>query len=436
MVIGKINPELKDVTVVGGGFAGLVMAYSLDRKGYRVRLVESESRLGGLIRTTYAPEGIAESAAHSILATPVVKKFLDELEIEVTEVRPCSKARYILREGKMRKFPLHFSEALRAFFRLFFRFTLSFRHQEGLTLAQWGESFLGKPALDYLLSPFVRGIYAAEPCEMSVSAAFPLLLKLNLRNWRVGNFFKRKERAVMVAPQRGMSSIIEKLSADLKTRLGDRLVLGVPVHDLASMGGENLILTVPAYRAANLLEKDDPELALALSEVTYTAIISVTVFVSKKDLETQPLGVGVLMPQKENRKCLGILFNSSSFEGRVFDENRDLSLTVMLGGSTSPEIVGLRDEEIMSRVQCELDSLFHLKKSPEKYFIHRWIRGIPLYDSRLEAAWNAAQRGWCSSAGRILFGNYTGKVSLRGMIESVETIEPYRGSNHADLTVG
>ena len=70
-------------------------------------------------------------------------------------------------------------------------------------------------------------------------------------------------------------------------------------------------------------------------------------------------------------------------------------------------------------------TLFGLKHSaPLELTIHRWPRAIPRYDARLENAWTEARRGWCSQPGRVIFGNYSGQVSLRGMIEAVGTVAP------------
>ena len=50
--------------------------------------------------------------------------------------------------------------------------------------------------------------------------------------------------------------------------------------------------------------------------------------------------------------------------------------------------------------------------------INRWRRAIPQYSTALPNVWRTARETWCAEPGRILFGNYTGQVSLRGMIES------------------
>ncbi|HEV2765761.1 MAG TPA: hypothetical protein VGV38_22440 [Pyrinomonadaceae bacterium] len=41
---------------------------------------------------------------------------------------------------------------------------------------------------------------------------------------------------------------------------------------------------------------------------------------------------------------------------------------------------------------------------------------------RAAGLWQLARETWCATPGRLLFGNYTGQVSLRGMIEKADTI--------------
>src|SRR5215210_244061 len=79
IMIGTINKAEREVTVVGAGIAGLLAAHALDRKGYRVTLVEERAHAGGLIQTKRTAYGIAEAAAHSLLATPGVVRFCEEL---------------------------------------------------------------------------------------------------------------------------------------------------------------------------------------------------------------------------------------------------------------------------------------------------------------------------------------------------------------------
>jgi len=415
-MIGALNEKDRCVTVIGGGIAGLLAAYFLDKKGYEVTLFEASDRFGGLIRTETTPWGIAEAAAHSLLTTPAVKELFEELQIEAVSVNRDSKSRYILRKGKLRKFPLSILEAAAAFLRAYFVLADKKKPSEGMTMAEWARRFLGDSALQYLITPMVRGIYGVRPEDVSVGAAFPALAVP--RGHSLLSFFLHKQlrkksgkSSGMVTPRAGMGEVVQQLERKLKERLGDRLVRGVRVSELPFQG--NVILAVDAISAGTLLEDHDSVLAKALSEVQYTPLVSVTVFAEAEKFEKVPNGVGVLVPEGEKSQILGVLFNSSSFPNRVNDP-KWVSVSVMLGAA----FLELDEVELISRVRQELSSLFGLKGELSGYQIYRWKRAIPKYNWELVGTWDLAKAGWCSKPGHILFGNYTGQVSLRGMIES------------------
>src|SRR5829696_7779249 len=219
IMIGTFNKAEREVTVVGAGISGLLAADALDRKGYRVTLVEERAHAGGLIQTKKTAYGIAEAAAHSLLATPGVVSFCGELGVELAEIRKDSRARFIVRGGRPRKFPLSLGETLNAARRA--AFTRAVNHLDEQDLDGWGRRHLGDGAVEYLLSPFVQGIYGVRPADLGVAAAFPELSLApgsTLLGTMLGKAFKRrhkgdgaatkkgepKQRKRMVAPLHGM----------------------------------------------------------------------------------------------------------------------------------------------------------------------------------------------------------------------------------------
>lgn len=436
-MIGTINKSEREVTVIGAGISGMLAAYALDRKGYRVTLVEEREHAGGLIQTKRNGYGIAEAAAHSLLATPGVVSFCEELGVELAEIRRDSRARFILRGGRLRKFPLSFGEALGAVRRA--AFTRAENHLDGQDLETWGRRHLGDGAVEYLLSPMVQGIYGVRPADLGVVAAFPELALepgSTLLGTALGKAFRRspknghgeataehevkgnapKQRKRMVAPRHGMGDVTGRLQNVLSERLGERFRKGEPVTRVPD--APNVVISTPAYVAARLLQAQAPALSAALEGVRYTPIVSVTAFVPAAAFERPVKGVGVLVPPGERRKCLGVLFNSSAFEGRVRDESRFASFTILLGGTSQPRWVDATDEEIERAVIEELGSLLRMQGRPAELVINRWRRAIPQYSTALPSVWRQARETWCSTPGHVLFGNYTGQVSLRGMIES------------------
>ena len=416
-MIGTLDRTKREVTVIGAGISGMLASYYLDRRGYHVTLIEEKNRAGGLIRTTCTDQGIAESAAHSLIATPPVLELCRDLNVPLVEPRKEAKAKYIVRDGRLRRFPLSIPEALSTLARATFVNSVS---DNGQSLESWGQRHLGQPAVDYLVTPLVRGIYGVQPAELGVGAAYPGL-RLPVGQTLVGTFLKKrkakKEKQIKrrVAPQLGMGDLVKQLELRLQSRLGPRFRKDERVKSLPDV--PNLIIAAPAYDAAHLIENDSWKLAEQLQSVKYTPIISVTVFVDRNAFTNPVEGVGVLMPACEDRSCLGILFNSSSFAKRVTDEEKFASFTVMMGGTAQAQWLNATDEEIELRIRYELKSLLGIQDI-SSLLIHKWPTALPQYSTALPDVWQYARTTWCAVPGRMLFGNYTGQISLRGMIES------------------
>ena len=425
-MVGQINPHSREVTVVGGGISGLLCSYYLTKAGYTVTLYEAGPRWGGLIQTTHTAMGIAESAAHALLITPPVEKLFAELGVPLVGVNPESKARWILRDGKMRQFPLSLSESIKAALKATFTFS---SNQGPLTLTEWSQNHLGQPALDYLINPMLRGIFGAGPNEILVNAAFSdlvvpkgqsLAIRLFLNSIKKRISSVRHSKPKMMAPKEGMESLISGLERYLKNYLNDRMNLNHSIQELPQV--ENLVLAVPPQKAAELIVGEDPRLAEALQKVSWASLATTTVFLQKAHLRKIPQGVGVLMPAIENRLCLGILFNSSSFDYRVNDPENWISLTIISSLSTLNEHHSVSEASLLEDILSELASLFGWNEPIKHFVMTQWPEAIPLYNQNLVDVWNLARKGWSSQPGRVLAGNYTGDVSIRGMIEAAAVL--------------
>lgn len=417
-MIGTLNSHCKEAAVVGAGIAGMLAAYYLDRSGYRVTLLEEKARAGGLIQTRSTAYGIAESAAHSLIVTDRVRELCRELDVELVEPRKQAKAKYIVRDGKLRRFPLTFAEAVDTFIHAAFARSASNYPQN---LDVWARRHLGNAALEYIVTPFVRGIHGVQPAELNVATAFPslhlpegkTLLGAILSKHRTSA--SRRGKKTRAAPRFGMGDLVVRLEQHLERRLGSRFRKGEKVDQLPETA--NVIIATPAYAAARLVRSASVALGNKLAEVCYTPIVSATVFVDQHAFERPVQGVGVLMPAREQTRSLGILFNSSSLAYRVTDESRFASFTVMMGGTAQPHWLATSDEEIRQAIKLELSTVLGIRE-PREVVIHRWPAALPRYSSNLRDIWTFARQSWCATPGRLLFGNYTGQISLRGMIES------------------
>ena len=124
-MLGRIDPQKKKVTIIGAGISGLLLAWDLDRRGYEVTLIEAGARAGGLIHSEWTEHGLSENAAHSFLASPRVQALCRDLDVALVPVNPESRARYIWRGGRLRRFPLRVSRCVAAHQRVDLRRILS-----------------------------------------------------------------------------------------------------------------------------------------------------------------------------------------------------------------------------------------------------------------------------------------------------------------------
>lgn len=409
-MLGTLDLSKPRAFVVGGGISGLLIAYELAKRDWAVEIHEASDRWGGLIQTGVTPLGSYETAAHSLLASEEVEALFHELNLKLLPLK--NKQRYILRNGHMRRIPLSLFEV----FSLVIRYILSrfSKAQSPETIRSWALRRLGEPALNYLINPFLRGIYAARPGELSFQAVFQKKEKSPLK--------QKKKRPTMKAPEHGMQSLVDGLVNALKKYENVSLRLNSPVTSLPLINS-NLIITTPVPVTATFLENGFSEISDSLRKAQYAPLITATVFYRANDVPSKVKGVGVLVPEVEKKtRVLGVLFNSSSFDQRVKDEFQTTSFAVMIGGTSNSEHLNLNDAEISQIIDEDLRNILGIRVPPLSIVMTRWKNAIPVYNDQLLEAWKSANAILNKTPGLVLFGNYTGQISVRGMIESLSVL--------------
>ena len=103
---------MSEITVVGGGIAGLVASIACAEGGASVRLLEAHERLGGRGRSTDGPF-VANFGPHVLYANGTLWRFLRERELLPPVARPPLGGVFFRAAGKRRRMPpLAFSRAV------------------------------------------------------------------------------------------------------------------------------------------------------------------------------------------------------------------------------------------------------------------------------------------------------------------------------------
>ncbi|MBI4743711.1 MAG: protoporphyrinogen oxidase [Actinobacteria bacterium] len=189
----------------------------------------------------------------------------------------------------------------------------------------------------------------------------------------------------------GMGVLIDTLTQGLRDN-NSNIVTGKKVEKVEQDGGnafkvfvegespieaDIVILAVPAYSAAEILDKFESLLIGELKKVPYPPV-NVVIFGYPKNKISRSLdGFGFLIPSKEKRRILGCLWTSSIFNGQVSEGY--VSLRTILGGARNPDVCFLDDNETIKTVQEELRDIMGVSADPTFIKIYRHEKAIPQY---------------------------------------------------------
>jgi protoporphyrinogen/coproporphyrinogen III oxidase len=438
------------VAVIGGGISGLACAYRLFTLGISVTLLEAEERVGGLIGTVEQDGFLFETGPQSFQGIDTVLDLVRDVGLENHLEQADPRApRYVLRHGKLEKIPMSPQAILgSSLLGLGSRWRVATEAlkrtkppSQEESVAQFVRRKFGHEILEYLVVPFVSGVYAGDPEKLSLRAAFPSLDEWERQYGSVlrGASKSRPAKGAGNGPpplcsfDRGMAM----LTGQLATKLGERVQTGARVNAIAK-GGENgsqyriqftqsgraevldataVILAAPAYTAGKLLSSISEPLARTLSGIEYTGVAVIGAAYHAYQVGTVLDGFGLLIPRTERIRTLGIVWNSALFGGRG-GQGR-VSITSFVGGATDAAMLEMTDTEILATVENESAKLLQITGRPILSRLWRHPKALPQYNlghGHIVEAIRSAERAipGLYFAGNYLEGPSIGKCIARG----------------------
>lgn len=437
---------MKKIAVIGAGLTGLTAAFYLRKNNIDVTVFESNNHIGGVIQTKKKNGFIWETGPSTgVLAKPEALELFEDLDaLSILETAPnLALNRYIWKGKKLHALPSGpISGLLTPLFSWKDKFGIllePFRPKAknpDENLSSFVRRRLGESILDYAVDPFVSGVYAGSPDTIVPRYALPKLYDLEAKHGSFirGTFHKMKQpksaqdhkaNKKTFSARGGLSSLIERLTNYIGA---ERIITGckelqVEFQDsryaISYKGSElNLFDEVIYTGSAKGVLNTFPFLQNAgfddAAEVRYTAVAEVAVGFNK--WEGRPLdGFGALMPSKENRRILGILFMSSLFTKRA--PTGGAMLAVFVGGERHPEYVTQSDDELKKLVQEELTSILKIPHfNPALFDVSRHSKAIPQYDLSTPKRQKAFQAIEKKYSGLHLAGNGIGGIGMADRI--------------------
>lgn len=446
----------KDVIIIGAGLTGLTAAFYLKKAGLDVAIVEKANRTGGVIQSHAQNEFLFESGPNTgVLSNPEVVELFDDLgdDCKLITANPKAKKRLIWKGGRWHALPSGLISAINTPL-----FTLKDKirvlgepwRKPGTNpmenLSDFVKRRLGESFLDYAVDPFVSGVYAGDTDYLIPKYA---LAKLYNLEQQYGSFIKgqmkmAKERKKdprfdkvtreVYSAEGGLQIMIEALTkniGDENIYLAAGNVQIEPLNDGFStecrINGKQLqfntskvVTTVGAYVLPEILPFVDKQILHPFENLKYAKVVQVILGFKHWD-GIDINAFGGLVPSKERKKILGVLFTSSFFAGRA--PKGGALLSVFLGGIRKPEQIEMHDEVLLDMLSEEIPAMMGLKTfAPDLIKVFRYPHAIPQYGAdskeRLESI-NTIQQKY---PGLILAGGIRDGIGMADRIKQARTI--------------
>lgn len=439
-----------DVLIIGGGISGLGAAWRLRQAAphLTVTVLEASEACGGKLVTEHVDGYTIEHGPDIFLARkPWALDLCCELglEDELMPTNPAYKGSFVQRGGRLyplpqgmsglvpsRLWPLLSTRLLSPAGKL--RLAMEWlvpRRRGGADepLGRFIRRRLGREMHERLLGPLLGGIYGGDVDKLSLRATFPQFHELEADHGSLLRGVKAASRrsaahaeptgrwanSAFVTLRSGMQTLPEALVAGLtRGQNPARIITNCRVESVrleptaqtsgfyrvkASgrfFGAPHVIVTVPAYAAADMLDgvaeeagndeiaKDEiakDGIAKELRGIAYNSAVMVTVGLRRKDIPHPLNGYGYLVPEVEGKAVRACTWSSSKITGRAPADR--VLLRFFFGRHAEDPLLRAGEKELLSHVACELVDILGVAPGaaarPELVRVSRWLRSQPAY---------------------------------------------------------
>ena len=412
------------VGIVGAGITGLALGHHLDREGIDFEIFERRSEPGGVIRSKRLDGRLLELGPQRTRLSPPVEALVDELGLSRELIEANDVPLFVYRDGRLRRVPVSFTDAVRTDLltpsgklRALFE-PLTAPPQPGESVHGYFARAFGQQFADYLADPLYGGLYGSDtrdmPVEYSLMHAldrFGISGSLLLAGLR--SRLDRRPTLPIVSFEGGLQTLPDRLAAEY----GDRVTLDVEITEIGDRGDrfalraaevevglfDEVVVTVPAGTAGELLSALDPESAEALGALTYNPLAVVHL-----EAEGTLTGAGYQIPATESFATRGVTWNASLL-------GRDGLYTAYLGGAHHPGLVERSEEELETLAAREFEAVTGVEALPLD--THRAVPGMPAYDE----SWGALEAAE-TPFGIHLCANYTDRAGIPGRLTAAKQL--------------
>ncbi|MEP7304242.1 MAG: protoporphyrinogen oxidase [Acidobacteriota bacterium] len=428
-----------DAVIVGGGIAGLSVAYELQLRHVRCVLLERAPRPGGVILSEEIDGFTIDAGPDSLLAQkPDGIRLCEEIGLgpALVPTKPPRLA-YIQRAGQLHPLPASsvlgiptqvgpflatrlFS--LRAKLRMAAEpFVPRRRDAADESIGSFVTRRFGSEATTYLAEPLLAGIHAGDVNRLSIRSLFPRFVDTERTHGSLLRAFRAAPRAASPdgafrSLPGGLSQMIRALTLQLPA---DAIRLNTSVRRLspgdalqpftietdagARLTSRAVILATPAFVTSALIRDVDAEVARLCGEIPYASTATVILGFRRADIAHALNGSGFVVPRVENSGILAGSWMSSKWPNRAPADAA--LLRTFVGGARDPRALENPDEELVRRSLAALRPLIGLRGAPILTRVYRWDRSTAQHEVGHAARVAAIDQGLARRPGVFVTGS-------------------------------
>ena len=446
----------KKVVIIGAGLTGLVTAFYLKKRGIPFLILDKNPVPGGVIKT-YCEDGFCFEGGPNtgVISHPEVAELFEDLgdlcKLEIAD--ESAKKRLIWKNEKWEAIPSGLIGAIRTpLFTMKDKIRIlgePFRKpgtNPDETLAELVIRRMGRSFLDYAVDPFIKGVYAGDTDYLIPRYALPKLYRLEQE---YGSFIggsikkKRKEKDPrMKKATREVFSVeggLGNLINALVTACGNNNIIldqksiyiekngndSFKVHygeqgKEIILNADRIISTTGSFALPSLFPFIPQNIMDNLNNLVYARVAEIAF--GFKNWEGPVLdSFGGLVPSKEERNVLGVLFPSAFLKNRA--PHGGALLTSFMGGMAKDHLMDLPDDELLATASTEVQKMMKLREfKPDLVRLFRYQYAIPQYGLTTGERLKAIREVEARFHGLIIAGNVRDGIGMADRIRQGVTI--------------
>lgn len=429
------------VLVIGGGIAGLTAAFTLQKDGFDVEVLEREASAGGRMRSETHDGFVVDRGAQFIASSyRNMRSLVDELGLK-PQVRRLKTGRgATLRNGKFvsgnyagynaifrakdltwqskLRLPRIIIELGRNRHLLDFYAIEKAAPLDDASAHDWALSRFGREVLDYVIEPPFASTFTVLP--ENLSRAFVLAtIDYMFRGFRLSAF------------EGGNGLLTQTLASKLRVRTGVEVASVASSADGVSVttaGGETLladaaVMATPGNHVARLCQNLTEEERRFFEGVRYAS--SIICFVMTSDLEADPGIYGLGIGRREGVRLYGMAMENP--KGGAVPPGKTM-FNCALSEAYAAELMTKSDDDVAEAALSELRRLpLRGLDKTERVVVHRWPELVPqFYHGYIRSLAGFMERRQRSDrvffAGDYLVGPYT-EAALTSGLRAAEDVK-------------